>query len=173
MVKGKLCRCCSDLLLAPRCDHIRSCPLSPSSLSTLLISPFFHPPFFPMRKLFTRDKPKLAKVTPASRDVPPDLTSANTSEVIDVTTSSFSRPFPDPSLLHHLAHTRLPFFSVNRTSRPLNRITPISKPSTSSVPLFRLTTPITTQQHPHPTMIAGTSLLRILTAPPNHPSSCP
>ncbi|KAH9988894.1 hypothetical protein BJV77DRAFT_1019728 [Russula vinacea] len=33
-----------------------------------------------MRKLFNRDKPKLAKVTPASREVPPDLTSANSSE---------------------------------------------------------------------------------------------
>ncbi|KAI0270754.1 hypothetical protein BC834DRAFT_863090 [Gloeopeniophorella convolvens] len=33
-----------------------------------------------MRKLFTRDKPKIAKVTPASRDIPPDLTSSNSSE---------------------------------------------------------------------------------------------
>ncbi|KAI0277856.1 hypothetical protein BGY98DRAFT_977023 [Russula aff. rugulosa BPL654] len=35
-----------------------------------------------MRKLFNRDKPKLTKVTPAPRDVPPpDLTSANSSEL--------------------------------------------------------------------------------------------
>ncbi|KAF8267754.1 hypothetical protein EI94DRAFT_1729519 [Lactarius quietus] len=33
-----------------------------------------------MRKLFTRDKPKLTKVTPASRDITTDLTSSNSSE---------------------------------------------------------------------------------------------
>ncbi|KAH8977421.1 hypothetical protein EDB92DRAFT_1917348 [Lactarius akahatsu] len=39
-----------------------------------------------MRKLFARDKPKLAKVTPASRDVPPpDLTSSNSSEEFHAT----------------------------------------------------------------------------------------
>ncbi|KAI0255530.1 hypothetical protein BJV78DRAFT_1358700 [Lactifluus subvellereus] len=33
-----------------------------------------------MRKLFARDKPKLTKVTPASREVPPDLTSSSAPE---------------------------------------------------------------------------------------------
>ena len=46
-----------------------------------------------MRKLFNRDKPKLAKVTPASRDVPPDLTSTNSSEVVHFSLFSFFNSF--------------------------------------------------------------------------------
>ncbi|KAI9461993.1 hypothetical protein BJY52DRAFT_1185334 [Lactarius psammicola] len=67
-----------------------------------------------MRKLFTRDKPKLAKVTPASRDIPPDLTSSNASESsiqpnhITRTSNHYkpstsSVPLPPPETTHHPA----------------------------------------------------------------------
>src|SRR6267142_1744851 len=83
-------------LLAPRVRSHQVLSSFPSRSPPLFL-PFSFPlrplSFFPMRKLFTRDKPKLAKVTPAPRDVPPDLTSANTSEVTAVTTSSRSPSF--------------------------------------------------------------------------------
>lgn len=76
-----------------RVEEEAGCELTPVGAHSFLIPfplcssplhfvPFSSSIFSPMRKLFNRDKPKLAKVTPASREVPPDLTSANSSEVI-------------------------------------------------------------------------------------------
>ncbi|KAH9996151.1 hypothetical protein BJV74DRAFT_828545, partial [Russula compacta] len=61
-----------------------------------------------MRKLFARDKPKLTKVTPASRDVPPDLTSANPTE------QEFQASQP-----HH------PIYLQHQSIQPLHQLRPI------------------------------------------------
>lgn len=58
-----------------------------------------------MRKLFTRDKPKLAKVTPASRDIPPDLTSSNSSEQEPHVTQPHHPHFQPIQALHQLRPT--------------------------------------------------------------------
>ena len=133
-----------------------SCPhLAPSSSS--LVSP--------MRKLFNRDKPKLAKVTPASREVPPDLTSANSSEVI---------PFFALLILQLFYSQRRPFCPNSQTFRLHNPIIPTSNryhPPTSSASFLRPSSPIT--QLLHLTMSIGTSFLLTLSIIQNRPSSYP
>lgn len=64
-----------------------------------------------MRKLFTRDKPKIAKVTPASRDVTTDLAASNASEVTFFRFSSLSYPHISSSQQEfHQTQPHLPQF---------------------------------------------------------------
>ncbi|SRR6266478_5301998 len=103
-------------------SHPHCPPLTPSTPPCSL----FFTLFVPMRKLFNRDKPKPTKVTPASREVPPDLTSVNSSEV-----NSFSS-----------------FSSLINNTYISSQTAGLSGSSTPSPPLPSVTTPPPAPSHP-------------------------
>ena len=162
-------------------SHITSCPLSlPIPLSSSH-SPPSSPSLLSHAKIIHKGQTQARQGHPSIAGRPPrsdfrQLFRGTVQHSTTIPFPSFSRsPFSPSSRFFVYSFTDVAFLSGSRTSRHLNLITTTSNPyspSTSFVPSFRLTTPITTR-HPHPTMTIGTSSPLTPTAPQIHPSSCP